>query len=161
MRILSIDASTKATGVAILQDNELIYYNCITDNNHTTFQRIAHMQQEIENIYIKYKPDKIVMEEVLPKDVKNNQSVYKALIYLQAYIVICLYLKFKKEIQFYVSAHWRKLCGIKTGAGIKRDQLKKASIQLVKNKYNINVNDDISDAICIGIAYLQQHRSAF
>lgn len=37
MRILSIDASTKATGVAILQDNELVYYNCITDNNHTTF----------------------------------------------------------------------------------------------------------------------------
>lgn len=37
MRILSIDASTKATGVAIFQDKELIYYNCITENKHATY----------------------------------------------------------------------------------------------------------------------------
>ena len=45
--------------------------------------------------------------------------------------------------------------GIHTGKGIKRDELKKKSQFLVKNIYNIDVNDDISDAICIGIAYIK------
>ena len=48
---------------------------------------------------------------------------------------------------------WRKDCGIRTGRGIKREALKKADIQFVKDNYNIDVNDDIADAICIGHAY--------
>ena len=51
--------------------------------------------------------------------------------------------------------------GIHTGRGIKREALKAAAQKLVKNIYNIDVNDDISDAICIGIAYINEHRSAF
>lgn len=49
--------------------------------------------------------------------------------------------------------HWRAVCKIKTGPGIKRDTLKKASQKLIKDTYNIDVNDDISDAICIGLSY--------
>ena len=50
---------------------------------------------------------------------------------------------------------------MKTGRGIKRENLKKASIELVKNTFNMQVNDDVSDAICIGMAYIKQNRSAF
>ena len=42
--------------------------------------------------------------------------------------------------------------GIKNGRGIKRQTLKEADIEFVKNKYRINVNDDVADAICIGLA---------
>lgn len=37
---------------------------------------------------------------------------------------------------------------------IKREQLKQEAIDYVKEKYNIEVNDDIADAICIGDAVL-------
>lgn len=94
------------------------------------------------------------MEDILPSDVGNNQKIYKALIYLQAAIVLMFH-KNKINVDFYVASHWRSVCGIKTGRGVKRDTLKQASIKLVKATYNIDVNDDIADAICMGIAYIK------
>ena len=94
------------------------------------------------------------MEDILPSDVGNNQKIYKALIYLQAAIVLMFH-KNKINVDFYVASHWRSACGIKTGRGVKRDTLKQASIKLVKATYNIDVNDDIADAICMGIAYVK------
>lgn len=160
MKILSIDASTKNTGIAIFQQDKLIHYECISATNDNKFKRILVMIQRINQLYQKYKPTDIVMQDVLPQDVKHNQNVFKALIYLQAIIMLQLYKK-GMDVNLYVASHWRSLVGIKTGPGIKRETLKKASQKLVKNKYQIDVNDDISDAICIGIAYLKQHQSAF
>jgi len=42
---------------------------------------------------------------------------------------------------------------IKQGRGIKRNDLKPQDIKYIKDKYNINVNDDIADAICIFDVY--------
>jgi len=46
------------------------------------------------------------------------------------------------ETTLYTASHWRSVVGIHTGRGIKRDELKQVSINLVKQKYNITVNDD-------------------
>lgn len=73
--------------------------------------------------------------------------------YLQAAIILKLH-DYKVKVNLVVASHWRKICGIKTGKGIKRDSLKAKSQALVKNIYNINVNDDISDSICLGMAYI-------
>ena len=54
--------------------------------------------------------------------------------------------------KLYVSTEWRSKCGIKTGPNIHRDQLKSAAIALVKDKYGVFANDDICDAICIGMS---------
>lgn len=160
MITLSIDASTKSTGLAIFQQGKLIYYKCITSLNDNTYKRINKMVESIMQIYNKYKPTDIIMQDILPQDVKHNQSVFKALMYLQAAIVLQLD-KVGAKVNLYTASHWRSQVGIHTGKGIKRDELKKKSQFLVKNIYNIDVNDDISDAICIGIAYIKQHRSVF
>ena len=118
------------------------------------------MVQQIKQIFKKFKPTNVIMEDVIPDDVKHNQKVYKVLIYLQAAVVLQLY-KYQTNVQFYTASHWRSLCGIPLGRNMKRGQLKLASQKLVKAIYNIDVNDDISDAICLGIAYIKQHRSAF
>ena len=162
MKVLAIDASSKSTGIAIFQDEKLIHYQCITAIDGDSFKRIIKMKNRILELYKKYKPTNIIMEDVLPQDVKHNQTVYRILIYLQAMIVLSLYQTYSlQNIQFYTASHWRRICGIKTGRGIKRDSLKKASMELVKNQYGIKVNDDISDAICLGLAYVKQHASAF
>ena len=160
MKVLSIDASTKSSGIAIFEDNKLIHYECIQATNPNSFSRIWEMVSKIRQIYDKYLPTHVIMEDVLPQDVKHNQSVYKALIYLQAAIVLELY-KSQVQIDFYTASHWRSVVGIKTGRGIKRQTLKQASINLIKQIYNVTVNDDTSDAICIGLAYIKQNRSAF
>lgn len=161
MKILSIDASTKSTGIAIFQQQKLIHYECITATASNSLKRIIKIIQRIKQLYIQYQPTNIIIEDVLPQDVKHNQNTFKALIYLQAAIVLELYKNGAAAAQFYTASHWRKVCGIKTGRGIKRQSLKQASQNLVQQIYNIQVNDDISDAICLGMAYYIQHKSAF
>ena len=161
MITLAIDASTKSTGIAIFKQNKLFYYECIKQNDNNTFTRIWKMAERIRQIYQQYQPTNIIMQDVLPQDVKHNQKIFKALIYLQAAIVLQLDRLNAPTVELITVNHWRKICGIKTGRGIKRQVLKEKSINLIKQIYDINVNNDIADAICIGIAYIVEHKSAF
>ena len=160
MITLSIDASTKSTGIAIFNEGKLIHYECIKSNNTDIYVRIGVMVKRICQLCNTYKPTDIIMQDVLPENVNHNQAVYKALMYLQAAIVLQLH-KIELTVKFCTASHWRAEVGIHTGRGRKRQQLKLTAQRLVKHIYNIDVNDDISDAICIGIAYIKEHRSAF
>lgn len=160
MKVLSIDASTKATGIAIFNNSHLIHYECITANQTDQLKRIKIMINRIQQVIKKFNPTDVIIQDVLPEDVKHNQNVFKALIYLQAGIALKLH-QFGLKMNLYTASHWRSQIGIKIGRGIKRDQLKTASKKIVKAIYNIDVNDDISDSICLGIAYIKQHKSAF
>lgn len=44
---------------------------------------------------------------------------------------------------------------MKINKNIKREQLKQESIQYVKEKYCVDVGDDVADAICIGDAVIK------
>lgn len=152
MKILSIDASTKSTGWAIFEDQNLIESGFIAASGKDALDRIEYMRAELRKVYDEHLPQEIIIEDVIPDDVNNNQSVFKSLMYLQAAIVLEFH-KSKKTLHFFVSSEWRKLCGIRTGRGIKRAELKSADIKFVKDTYNIDSNDDECDAICIGYAY--------
>jgi Holliday junction resolvasome RuvABC endonuclease subunit len=154
--LLTIDASTKSTGWAIFEDTQLTNYGVITATSSNLYKRIDKMITEIDKLVEQYQPTDIVIEEVLPADVRNNNNVFKALIYLQGFICHTLD-KYKIIPTFIVASHWRRLCGIKTGSSIKRESLKSKDIAFVKKEYGIDVNDDIADAICIGYATLHEH----
>jgi len=62
------------------------------------------MVEGISAILTTEKIDKVVIEEVLPDDVKNNQTVFKALMYLQGFICHILN-KFKLIPTFVVASH--------------------------------------------------------
>lgn len=160
MKTLSIDASTKATGIAVFDQSHLIHYQCINADDRDKLARIKIMINNIQKIIQQYNPTDVIVQDILPEDVKHNQAVFKALIYLQAGIALLLH-KYGLTMNLCTASHWRSQVGIQTGRGIKRDQLKLASKKLVKAIYNIEVNDDISDAICIGISYIKQNRSVF
>ena len=151
MITLALDLSTKSSGQAIFDDQKLIKYNCITSASTNLYTRIDKMVEGISAILITEKIDKVIIEEVLPEDVRNNQTVFKALMYLQGFICHTLN-KFKLTPTFVVASHQRKMCGIKTGAGVKRESLKSKDIAFVKSQFGITVNDDIADAICIGFS---------
>ena len=154
MILLALDPSTKSTGVALFEDQELKKYKCITASSSNIFVRIDKMIQEINNILISNKIDKVVIEDVYPDDVQNNINVYKKLTYLQGFILHTLDKHGIKDsdIKFYTASEWRKKCGIHTGRGIHRESLKPKDIAFVKNQFGLSVNDDIADAICIGFA---------
>lgn len=152
---IAIDASTKSTGIAIFKNKDLIQYECITQSSKDVLLRIKNMTDAIESIYNTYQNNnvQIVMEQIIPDNLdevkwSKNKNTFKALFYLQAAIALMFH-HYKKDIEFIGASSWRKNCGIKQG-GATRDLLKERDVQFVKDTYNISVNDDIADAICIG-----------
>lgn len=151
MRTLALDLSTKSSGQSVFINQELKYYGCITAGSANVYNRIDKMVEEVEKLIKEYKVDKVVIEDVIPEDVHNNNNVFKALIYLQGFIVHKLD-QYKLVPTFFTASEQRKKCGIHTGRGVRRESLKPADIAFVKSQFGITVNDDIADAICIGFA---------
>lgn len=165
MRILSLDASTRSTGYAIFNDKKLENYGVISASSTDVIKRINKIVSELEQILTKEKVDVVILEEVRP-DLGKIVKTYKALMYLQAAIAFLIHEKFSKiKIEYMYPSSWRKICGIKQGAGIKREALKAKDIEFVNKLYSLNItSDDIADAIGIGHGYLnkeKEEKSAF
>lgn len=156
MNILALDLSTKSTGWAV-GDDVLLAHGCITKNSKNVIERIISMKNQIIKIIDFYKIDKIILEEVRPE---FNSHTGKILIWLQAAVIIAAYqINHSIQYQFIGASEWRAVLSIKQGRGIKRDQLKPKDIAYVKNKYNIEVNDDEADAICIFDSYFLKSKN--
>lgn len=156
MKILSLDLSSKSSGWSIFENKELKEYGCITSASTDLIKRIHIMTDGIKDILTNNKIDKIIVEEVRPEMGTQNIKTHRALMWLQGSIAMMAHDNFKLELEYIYPSEWRKICGIKTGSGVRRDALKPKDIAFVKEKFNIEVNDDIADAIGIGYAYLHQ-----
>lgn len=157
MNLLAIDASSKSTGIAIYKHNKLQYYTCITATSSDFLNRIKIMVDSIQKILIE-NPDLeyVVLEQVRQESFVNVQT-YKVLMYLQGCLSMMIHQNFKHlQIDFLYPSSWRKTCQIKQGRGVRRQQQKELDIQWVKDHFNIQVNDDIADAIGLGYAYINK-----
>ena len=162
MNILSLDLSSKSSGWAFFENNKLIDYGCITSASTDLIKRIYIMRDGIQEVLNKYTIDKVYVEEVRPQGGfgAGNIQTHRALMWLQAAIAFMLH-DFDKKItlEYVYPSTWRATIGIKNGRGIKRESLKQADIAFVKERYNISVNDDIADAICLGISQLEPEKN--
>lgn len=150
-KILALDLSTKSTGWAVGENEQLESHGCIIENSKNVINRIIGMREKIYKIIQQYNIKEIIMEEVRPD---YNTHTGKVLMWLQAAVVLAAY-EINPEIQcnFINASEWRAALKIKQGKGIKRNLLKPQDIEYVKDKYNIIVNDDEADAICIFDSY--------
>ena len=155
MRTLALDASTKSTGAAIFVDKELAGVKCITASSNDLYNRIHKITDAIDNIIETINIEEIVMEEVIP-DHDKNTNTFKALMYLQASIMMMIHDKHPKvKVTLVYPGSWRSQCGIKTGRGVKRETLKEADIICAKELFALtNLNDDEADACLIGAAHV-------
>ena len=92
-----------------------------------------------------YKPDMIVMEECL---MTNNIKTVKILSYI-AGTIISLADENNVIFKFLLPTAWRKRVGIIQGPKTKREVLKQEAMDMVKNKFKIEVTDDEAEAILI------------
>ena len=151
MKILFLDLSTKSTGYAVGENQSLKSSGCIAASSREVERRIIKMRDQIIKIIKNQNINKIVMEQVRPE---YNSHTYKILMWLQAIIVIAAYeINNNIKYQFIYPSQWRAVLHIKQGPGIKRQNVKERDTQYVKNKYNLRVNDDEADAICLMDAY--------
>ena len=109
-----------------------------------------------------FKPEKLILEEVRPENQygAGNIQTHRVLMWLQAEINFLCHKKTPIiEVDYIYPNEWRSYIGIHTGAGVRRDALKKKDIEFVKTKFNIDVNDDIADAIGIFCGYIEKKKS--
>lgn len=157
MNIIALDMSTKSTGYAIYKHNKLVQYNYITATSNDLFNRIKVMLNAINKLLEQNQDLEYVIMQQVRQEGFVNVKTYKALMYLQGCVQMIIHQKFKHlQTDFLYPSSWRKVCKIKQGRGIQRKQQKQLDIQWVKQNFNIEVNDDIADAIGIGYAYINQ-----
>ena len=98
-----------------------------------------------------YQPDIIVIEKL---NVSRNMNAVRVL----SKIIGAVYTYYTLTDDCYYfeiqPTQWRSQLGMQTGKK-KRDELKKLSIEYVKNTLGIDVTDDEADSICAGIGYIK------
>lgn len=159
MIIIGLDISTKSTGYSVWGNGKLVTSGCATAASSNVYKRIKKITTEIQQIVQKYKPDIVYAEQPQPAFVKNNISVYRKLTFAHGAIEMMLD-EHNLKMTLCSSSHWRKYCGIKTGKGIKREQLKRedmAAAHVILGRQP--ANDDEADAVLIGQSYVLQHNS--
>lgn len=157
IKTLGIDSSTKSSGYSLFVDGE--FKNCghIDHSNIKSGQeRLALMMKDLVDLIENEHPDIVSWE--IPVVIRNPQTQRDLSMLTGAIMSKCVELDI-----FYCPfrpTEWRKLVA-DDGEKIprKRDELKKWGIEKVKNIYGIEVdNDDESDSILIGLAYINLYK---
>lgn len=152
MKILALDQSLKSTGWAVFEDTELKDYGKFTiPANQSLPNRLGEIFVKLTCLYHDYEFDKIIFEDI--QEQHKNVVTFKHLAYVQAAVLLWCYWN---EVQYEILApsSWRKILGGKFGR--KREEQKQHAIDLVKDCYDIEVDSDTADAICIGRAGILQ-----
>lgn len=153
-RLISIDSSTKKSAYAIFDNGTYIQSELINlEKIRNMDERFMQMSLQLINILIKYQPEVVYIEDtVVPRNVQTQRFLTRLQGVVYAYCVMngCEFYTIRPTV-------WRKLVGIKQGKK-KRDELKEAAINLVMDKFGMQVNDDEAEAVLIGIAAIKQRK---
>lgn len=162
--LLSLDTSVASTGYAIFDEDKLIKYGKIVTNKkdfENEDSRLNYICDEIEMLIIKYEINEIVCEN------QFTSVNSKTILILRKLIggIMRTANRFNINVHYYLPAQWRKILGINKGTS--DDKKKKCYDYLIKNNIidfefvpkNKDKNDDICDAIGIGLAYLKEKQN--
>ena len=154
-KLLAIDSSTSSTGIGIFINGEYKSHQIIvTKNIKNKIDRFEMMMTSICDLIEKESPQIVITELTVVSrnaEAQRNLSMLLGAIYYK-----CLELGI--EYHSMRPTEWRKLVRDKNEKiPRKREELKKWSQEKVCNLLNvIEISDDISDAILLGMAYINK-----
>ena len=152
IRLVSIDGSTQKTGIAYFCNGKYIEHVLLDFSKDKNMEnRFESMSKEIWKILDDYRPNIIYIEETY---MANNPQTSKILTRLQG-VVYAWCINNACEFNTIRPTTWRKQLNFQQGKNVKREQLKKQSLQYVLDNYGLEVTDDESDAICIADAVIK------
>ena len=153
-KLISMDTSSNSTGVAIFVDGTLSHHFLIDLKKiKNTEERMSEMVKQIYKIIADEEPDIIVTEMTVVT--RNAQAQRNLTMILGAIYGKCI----DNNIWYHSfrPTEWRSLIDTdKKPKGRKREDYKEWSINVVKEKYNIEEKDDVCDAILLGRAYVNK-----
>lgn len=154
-RVIAFDQATEHFGLSIWDDGKLVFYSLYTFEG-AMINRLVKIKKFVEDVVIKaWQPDFIVMEDIQQQH--GAVVTFKILAMLLGIIeVACEENGIQHEV---VSPNvWRKYAGT---CGKNRKEEKLLSVATVKQKFNINVNDDVAEAILIGQYGSRVHKKEY
>lgn len=148
MNILAIDSSLNSTGFAVLNEDEVLHYGIIKNNKKLdVIDRILNITKQLKDIILDWKCEVITIEKLTLFRLNSTQTI-QSLSGLYFHLLCEFRKKGYSVIEVY-PVEWKSYCKIK---GRKRQEQKLNSIRYVKSIIeDNNINDDIADAICIGL----------
>lgn len=149
MRIISFDQASLVTGWAIFDNGVYINSGVITkDKKIPIIQRVPQMAEAICKKIEKTNVDMVIIEGI------QNQGSIKTtldLARLQGGIMMWCEIN-KKPLHILSPSEWRSALKFKLGAKTKRDELKAQAKNYVSEYYELDINIDEAEAICINAA---------
>ena len=157
MKILALDQASNRSGWAIFENSKLVSYGMIDASNQNDIgKRLYKIRQSVEKLILDNNIDKVILEDIyLDKVQINNVSTFKILAEVFG-VLYELCIELDKEVDAVLAGTWKSTLGIK---GKTRAEQKKNAQQYVKKKYNLDILQDITDAICIGEHYISADTS--
>lgn len=151
-KLLSLDTSTASTGWALYINGKYVESGCIKTDKAQN--KLSVMVSRLFYLIETKHPDAIIAEEMVV--VRNAQVARNLTMILGALYGKCI--EENIEWQTLRPTEWRKL--IDPGKKPRRrEELKDWSKQKVGELFGLtNINDDVSDAILIGQAYLNMFK---
>lgn len=154
-RMISIDSSTKSTGLTIW-DNGAYKKSLVIDlsSNSDLESRFEDMSKSLLSLLQQYTPYIVYMEEmVVPRNAQTQRFLTRLQGVVYAYCVLndC-------EFNTLRPSEWRKLVGISQD-NKKRKDYKAAAIKMVKEQFGLTVSDDEAESILIGQAAINRFRT--
>ena len=112
MRILGLDMSSKKSGYALLDNNELVDYGCWeidVDTNKDWRKRILYMSKQLNDYFLLHNIDKVYVEDVPP--ITQNSQTVKVLSALQGCLMAICEIH-KVDVTFVPVTEWKNIIKI-------------------------------------------------
>ena len=150
MKVLSFDQSTRVSGWSLFENNKYVCSGIVdmSKSKLATTERSFEMAKKLWKILNKYKPDYLIIEDTQQQ---NNVQTVITLARLQG-MIIGYAEAHGIKVHILLSSAWRKVLGYSQGPKVKRAELKQQSIDYVKNKYNLDLQEDECESCCINEA---------
>lgn len=144
-RIMAFDQATQNFGVSIYDSGKLVYYDVIHFIGGTE-ERLVDIAQFIAKSCKEWEPDYVMFEDIqLHAGAYNGYQTFKVLAELLGVVKVMLQIQGIRH-SCVLNKVWQAHFGI---GGKDRATQKANVIKKVKELFNIQVNDDIADAILI------------
>lgn len=148
--LLALDQSSQKSGYSVYgkTTKKLLTYGSFSFDSQDFDTRLYHINRKVRQLIEENDIDEVYLEDIQlqGEDGIPNVIVYKRLAEVIG-VICCLCSELKLPHILVPPATWRHTCGIR--GKMRADKKRNAQIY-VRDKYGINVSDDIADAICIG-----------
>lgn len=154
--ILSLDQSSRVSGWAVFDEDQLITYGKFSIDNADGAARLTRIKQTVAELIQQHNITEIVMEDIqLQASMGNNVQTFKML--AEVFGVLQQYFNEQQiPTTAVLASQWKSTLGIK---GKARAEQKQNAQLYVFNTYNIKATQDECDAICIGTHYIKTKKS--